>query len=139
MFFQKGAIIKVPRFLKIWRDPKIGSIMYMKDMLRDWTFSHLSYCANILTTRRTTPTSKMEIQEKHEPKNFQGLGALGKETPNKKILEGAKGGEKDKFRSMDLRCKTRKMFPFNPRESRAWLGRAISSGNSSDFHSNNPN
>jgi hypothetical protein len=30
--------------------------------------------------------------------------------------KGAKGGERDKFKSLDLRCKTRKVFPFNPRE-----------------------
>jgi hypothetical protein len=41
---------------------------------------------------------------------------LEKETPNNKRLEGGKGGEKDKFKSLDQRCRTRKMFPFNPRE-----------------------
>jgi hypothetical protein len=36
------------------------------------------------------PPSKFEIQEKHEPRFFQGLGALEKETPRKKRLEGGK-------------------------------------------------
>jgi hypothetical protein len=64
--------------------------MYMKNMLRDWTFAHLLDCARYLDySKENTPTSKFEIWEKHELE-FQGLGALEKETPNKKRLEGGK-------------------------------------------------
>jgi hypothetical protein len=42
---------------------------------------------------------------------------LEKETPRKKKLEGrGNRGEKDKFKILDQRCRTRKMFPLNPRE-----------------------
>jgi hypothetical protein len=44
MFFQEGAIFEIPKFLEMWKDPKIYNTMYRKDMLRDWTFAHLSDC-----------------------------------------------------------------------------------------------
>jgi len=69
--FQRGAIFKIPRFFEIWRDPKTGSTMYKKDMLRDWTFAHLSDCVWYLKCpKENTPTSKFEIWEKHEPRFF---------------------------------------------------------------------
>jgi hypothetical protein len=38
--FERGAIFKIPKLLKIWRGPKIDSTMYRKDMLKDWTSTH---------------------------------------------------------------------------------------------------
>jgi hypothetical protein len=66
--------------------------------------------------KENTLTSKFKIWEKHELGFHWGLGALEKETPSKKKLEGGKGRELNKFRSLDQRCMTRKMFPFNPKE-----------------------
>ncbi len=66
-------------------------MMYMKDMLKDWTYAHLSDCAWYLDySKENTPTLEFEIQEKHEPRCFQGFGALEKETPSKNKLEGGK-------------------------------------------------
>jgi hypothetical protein len=40
--------------------------------------------------KRKHSTSKFEIREKHDLRFLQGLGALEKETPSKKRLEGGK-------------------------------------------------
>jgi hypothetical protein len=65
--------------------------MYRKDLLKDWTFAHLLDCAYYLdSSKDNTLTLKFEIREKHELEFFQGLGALEKETQNKKRLEGGK-------------------------------------------------
>jgi hypothetical protein len=48
--------------------------------------AHLSNCA--LYLEGNTFTSKFDIWGKHELGFLQGLGALGKETPSKKRLEG---------------------------------------------------
>ncbi len=93
MFFLRGAIFKIPQLLEIWRDPKTDpktdNIMYMKDVLRDWSSPHLldyGWYLNCLNVN--TPPSKFEIWEKYEPTFLQGLGALEKGTPTKKKMEG---------------------------------------------------
>jgi hypothetical protein len=40
--------------------------------------------------KENTPTLEFEIRKKHESGFLQGLGALEKETPSKKRLEGGK-------------------------------------------------
>ncbi len=65
--------------------------MYMKDMLKDWTFAHFSNCVQYLNCpKENILTLQFEIQEKHELGFFQGFGALEKETSSKKRLEGGK-------------------------------------------------
>jgi hypothetical protein len=72
--------------------------MYRKDMLRDWTSPHLLDCGWYLDcSKENTPPSELEIWEKHEPEFFQGLGALEKDTPSKKRLEGGKRRGKKKI------------------------------------------
>jgi hypothetical protein len=69
LFFRKGAISEIPRLLKIWRDPKIDSTMYKKDMLRDWSSPHfLDYGWYFNCLKENILPSEFEIQEKHEPK-----------------------------------------------------------------------
>jgi hypothetical protein len=88
--FQRGAISKIPKLLKILKDPKTDNTMY-KDMLRDWSSPHLLDCGWYLDfSKENTPSLEFKIQEKHEPRFFQGLGALEKETPTKKRLEGGR-------------------------------------------------
>jgi hypothetical protein len=100
VFSHKGAISKIPRLLEIWRNPKTNNIMYKKYMLRDWTSPHLLDCGWYLDyPKENTPPSEFEIHEKHEPIFLQGLGALEKETPCKKRLEGGgKEGKETKLR-----------------------------------------
>jgi hypothetical protein len=94
--------------------------MYKNDMLRDWTSLHLlDYGWYLDYLKENTPPSKFEIREKHEPGFLQGLGALETKTPSKKRLEGGKGGERDKFRSLNHRCKRRKMSPLNPKKKQS--------------------
>jgi hypothetical protein len=89
--FWKVAIFKIPKLFKMWKDPKIDNIMYMKDMLRDWSSPHLLDCGWYLDfLKENIPSLEFKIQEKHEPRFFQGLGALEKETPTKKRLEGGR-------------------------------------------------
>jgi hypothetical protein len=40
--------------------------------------------------KENTPPLEFEIREKHESRFLQGLGALEKETPSNKRLEGGK-------------------------------------------------
>lgn len=91
VFFQRGAISGIAKFFKIWKDPKTDTTMYRKDMLINWTSTHLSYCAWYLDyLKGNAPTSKVKIWEKHQPIFLQGLVALEKETLNKKRLQGGK-------------------------------------------------
>jgi hypothetical protein len=58
-------------------------------MLRDWTCALFLDCAwHLDCPKENTPTSKFKIWGKHELGFLQGLGALEKETPSKKRLEG---------------------------------------------------
>jgi hypothetical protein len=90
VLFCRGAIYEIPRFLKIWRDPKTNSTMNTKDMLRDWTSTHLSNCAWYLDYEGEHSFIKVWNLRKTWVDFFQGLGALEKETPSKKRLEGGK-------------------------------------------------
>jgi hypothetical protein len=63
--------------------------MYRKDMLKDWISPQLLDCNWYLDyPKENIPPSKFEIREKYEPIFLQGLGALEKETPTKKRMEG---------------------------------------------------
>jgi len=44
VFSQGGAISKISKLLEMWKDPKTYNMMHRKDMLRNWTFAHLSNC-----------------------------------------------------------------------------------------------
>jgi hypothetical protein len=55
----------------------------------------------------------MEIREKYELRFLEGFRVLKKETQSKKRLERGKRRGKDEFKNLDLKCKTRKMFPLN--------------------------
>jgi hypothetical protein len=91
VFFWKGANFEIPRLLEIWRDPKTNSTMYRKDMLKDWNFPHLLDCGWYLDCpNEITPPLEFEIWDKYEHAFLQGLGALKKETPTKKIIEGVR-------------------------------------------------
>jgi hypothetical protein len=35
-----GAIDQLPNLLDIWREPKVDSIMFQKDLLKDWLPPH---------------------------------------------------------------------------------------------------
>jgi hypothetical protein len=70
--------------------------------------------------KKNIPPSKFEIQEKYEPNFLQGLGALENETLIKKRMGGIGGRERDKFEILHQKCKTRKMFPLNPRKIKSW-------------------
>jgi hypothetical protein len=64
--FWKVAIFKIPKLLKMWKDPKIDNIMYMKDMLRDWSSPHLLDCGWYLDfLKENIPSLEFKIQEKH--------------------------------------------------------------------------
>ncbi len=98
MFFWRGAIFEIPRLLEIWRDPKIDNTMYRKDMLKDWSSPHLlDYGSYLDCLKENIPPLKFETREKHEPRFLQGVGALEKETPTKKRLEGGKRKGKRKI------------------------------------------
>ncbi len=92
-------------------------------MLRDWSSPHLLDCGwDLDYPNENTLSLEFGIRDKHEPGFLQGVRALEKETPTKKRLEGGQEEGKEKKNSLHQRCKTRKMFPFNPREkqSLAW-------------------
>ncbi len=75
----------------MWKDPKTYNMMHRKDMLRYWTFPHLSNCVQYLDyPKENILTLEMDIWEQYEPSFFKGLGALEKETPNQKRLERGK-------------------------------------------------
>ncbi len=58
-------------------------------MLRDWISPRLLDCNWYFDyPKENIPPSKFELWEKYEPIFLQGLGALEKETPTKKIMEG---------------------------------------------------
>lgn len=60
-------------------------------MLRDWSTPHLlNYGWYLECSKENTLPSKFEIWEKYEFEFLQGLGALEKETPTKKRMEGGK-------------------------------------------------
>jgi hypothetical protein len=62
VFFWRGAIFEIPRLFKIWRDPKTYSTMYRKDMLKDWTSSHLLDCGWYLDyLKENAPPLEFEI------------------------------------------------------------------------------
>jgi hypothetical protein len=65
--------------------------MYKKGMLRDWSSPHLlDYGWYLDCSKENTPPSKFEIREKNEFAFYQDLGALEKETPIKKRMDGGK-------------------------------------------------
>ncbi len=67
--------------------------MYMKDMLRDWTYVHLLNCVWYLDClKENTFTSKFEIQD---------LEPWKRRHQEKKDWKGAKGVERDDFKSFD--------------------------------------
>jgi hypothetical protein len=61
VIFQRGAIFKIPKLLAIWRDSKIDSTMYKKDMLRDWSSPHLLDCGWYLDYPKENILSKFKI------------------------------------------------------------------------------
>jgi hypothetical protein len=140
VLFRRRAIFEIPRFLEIWRDPKTNNIMYMKDRLRDRTSAHLLDCAWYLDCpKENAPTSKFKIQEKHETKFLQGLGALEKETPSKKKLKGGKRRGKRQIQGFGSNMQDKEHSHLIPNRNKAWFGRSIFSKSSNDFHSDNPN
>jgi hypothetical protein len=85
---------------------------------------HISWIVvGILTIEEEHSSIRVRNSWKNEPRLLQGLGALRRRHQARRDWRGAKGGEKDKFRSADQRFRRRKMSPFNPRErqSLAWL------------------
>jgi len=53
---------------------------------------------------------------------FKDLEPWKRKHQTRRDWRGAKGGKENKFRSLDQRCRTRKMFPLNPKEKQnlAW-------------------
>jgi hypothetical protein len=78
----------------------------------------------ILITRRKTLLHQNSRFERNTSQDFfRDLEPWRWRQQARRDWKGAKRGERDKFRNPDQRCKTRKMFPFNPRERQnlAWL------------------
>jgi len=114
MFFQRGAIFGISRLLEIWRDPKTYSIMYMKDMLKDWSSPHLLDCDWYLDyLKENTPSLEYEIWKKHESGFLWDLELWKRRHQLRKNWRGASGRERNIIRNPHYRCNTRKMFPFN--------------------------
>jgi hypothetical protein len=55
--------------------------------------------------KENTLPSKFKIQDKHEPRFFQGFGALRRRHQTKRDWRGAKGGERYTFKNLDKKCK----------------------------------
>ncbi len=138
VLFWRGAISEIPKFLKIWKDPKIDSTMYMKDMLRNWTFPHLLDCGWYLDClKENTPPLKFEIWEKHELKDLE---LWRRKQPIKKRLEGGQSeGTKTNSRIQIRDAREGRCPHLIPESNRAWLGCGISSRNSNDFCLDHPN
>jgi hypothetical protein len=119
--------------------PKTNNTIYRKDLLRDWsTPLLLNYGWYLDCSKENTLSSKFEIWEKYEFEFLQGLGALEKETPTKKRMEG--GQEEGKKIDFRVRMQNKEDVPTeSQKEAKLGLGRFVFLKSSSNFHSDHPN
>ncbi len=93
-------------------------------MLRDWSYPHLMDCGwYIDCLKDITFSLNFEIQEKHEPRFFQGVGALEKETATKKRLEAVRQKGKIQILESTLEMQDKEDVPIqSQREVELGLG-----------------
>ncbi len=83
-------------------------MMYMKDMLRDWSSPHLLLCGWYLDyLKENILPSKLKIREKYEPTFLQDLGAW---TLTKKRMDRARRKGLDVEFTNDVKQKTCSKF-----------------------------
>jgi hypothetical protein len=120
VFFWRGVISEIPKLFEIWRNPKIDNIMYMENMLKDWSSPHLLDCGWYFScSKENTPSSKFKRNMSWD--FFKALVPCRRRyLPKKK--RGVGGRERETLWSLHQRCRTRKMFPLNSKkkQSLAW-------------------
>jgi hypothetical protein len=97
VFVWRGAISEIPRLFEVWKDPKTNSTMYMKDILKDWTSTHLSDSTWYLDYLKDNIfPSEFKIWEKHELNFFLRIWNLGEGDTKQEEIGGGKKEVKEK-------------------------------------------
>ncbi len=83
-----------------------------------WKIRHLHIywimLSLLIVWRKTLLHQRWKFEKNMNRDFFRDLEPWRRRHQVRRNWKGVKGGEKYNFKSLDLKCKTRKVFPFNP-------------------------
>jgi hypothetical protein len=98
-----GAIPYLPPLFLIWKDPKIDSSMYQKDLFKDWSTLHFIKCKWYLDCPKDyIPSFEVSLCENFEPRFIEKYIETHVSQGPKKSKDATKKKGEEKFATAEI-------------------------------------